>query len=433
MWILSAYGAGRDPPLQLFGGYPREQSFEEVRLHHYQLAASGNEQQAIQDVQNLVSNAEQQMQTALNDVDGAIKYIVNGEKEHPNRIDTCIAKGGSTAQIQTSSGSQQPTSALSQPSAFGRPSAISTAPQSTTSAFGRPTGAFGQPSAPVSAFDQPSSIGQQPTAFAQPSGFGQPSQLGRPSTSFGQPSSAFGQPSSSAPIFGQASAPSAFGRNPQQTSAFGAPSALGANQQIPPFAKPANPFAAPSAPAQQGVFGQPSVPAASESFAKAPATTSALGQPAVATAAPPVLAFGQPSQVQPSAFGQAQGSQTSGAFGQASNQTTSSAFSNPNTASVSGGSQKHATRNARGDLTSWNGKPVIYVDEEPFFKRSDGGLEKIWFPKGPPPFKKELDLPDEVYDDATKENYMYMKQHGAFKDGIMPVLPPKREWVDWDF
>lgn len=38
-WPLSAYGLGRYAPAQLFGGFPREQSFEEMRLHHY-LASS---------------------------------------------------------------------------------------------------------------------------------------------------------------------------------------------------------------------------------------------------------------------------------------------------------------------------------------------------------------------------------------------------------
>jgi nucleoporin NUP42 len=46
-WILSCYGPGRDAPEQLFGGYPREQSFEEMRWHFVQAAASGNQQQAV--------------------------------------------------------------------------------------------------------------------------------------------------------------------------------------------------------------------------------------------------------------------------------------------------------------------------------------------------------------------------------------------------
>ncbi|KAI8219928.1 Nucleoporin AMO1 [Colletotrichum sp. SAR 10_86] len=46
-WILSAYGPGRDAPEQLFGGPMREQSFEEMRLHHVMATASGNPQQAV--------------------------------------------------------------------------------------------------------------------------------------------------------------------------------------------------------------------------------------------------------------------------------------------------------------------------------------------------------------------------------------------------
>lgn len=46
-WILSAYAPGRDAPDQLFGGYPREQSFEEMRLHYMKGKAEGNEQKAV--------------------------------------------------------------------------------------------------------------------------------------------------------------------------------------------------------------------------------------------------------------------------------------------------------------------------------------------------------------------------------------------------
>lgn len=46
-WILSAYAPGRNAPEQLFGGYPREQSFEEMRLHYMMGKAAGNEQQAV--------------------------------------------------------------------------------------------------------------------------------------------------------------------------------------------------------------------------------------------------------------------------------------------------------------------------------------------------------------------------------------------------
>lgn len=46
-WILSAYGPGKDAPVQLFGGPMRELSFEEMRLYHYQESAAGRQQQAV--------------------------------------------------------------------------------------------------------------------------------------------------------------------------------------------------------------------------------------------------------------------------------------------------------------------------------------------------------------------------------------------------
>lgn len=49
--------------------------------------ASGNPQQAVQEADRIYQAAEQQMQTALKDVDGAINYIVRAENEHPNRIE----------------------------------------------------------------------------------------------------------------------------------------------------------------------------------------------------------------------------------------------------------------------------------------------------------------------------------------------------------
>ena len=50
-WILSAYGPGRGAPIQLFGGMPREQSFEEIRLLHYKAVAEGNPQRAVRILQ----------------------------------------------------------------------------------------------------------------------------------------------------------------------------------------------------------------------------------------------------------------------------------------------------------------------------------------------------------------------------------------------
>ncbi|RQM08310.1 hypothetical protein DH86_00003812, partial [Scytalidium sp. 3C] len=91
-WILSAYGPGRMAPAQLFGGPLREQSFEEMRLLYHLGLSSGNPQQAIQHANQLQQAAEQQIETVLRDIDGAISYIIDSEKTHPNRIDIC--RGG---------------------------------------------------------------------------------------------------------------------------------------------------------------------------------------------------------------------------------------------------------------------------------------------------------------------------------------------------
>ena len=86
-----------------------------------------------------------------------------------------------------------------------------------------------------------------------------------------------------------------------------------------------------------------------------------------------------------------------------------------------------------GRLTTWKGKPVDYIDDVPCIKSPDGGYEKVLFPNGPPPLTKSAELPDEQYDEGTKESYRFMRTKGVFKDGIMPNLPPKRIWCKWDF
>ena len=456
-WILSAYGPGRDAPLQLFGGHPREQSFEELRVRHYELVAQGNQQQAIQEAQELVNNAEQQIQTALNDVDGAVNYIVNGENEHPNRLDMCRAKGATPTQPQTSAPNQQITSTFGQLSSlaptFGQPS--------TTSAFDRPSvPSFGQPSVPTSTFGQPSAptFGQP----SQPSAFGQPSSLGRQTTSFGQPSSTFGRPSIPAPTFGQPSAPSSLGAPQQQNNAFGKPSGPGLLQQ--PAAAAKNPFGQPLAPTPAPTFGQPSAPSQQSAFGR-PSTLNpspAFGQSATSGA---ISGFSQTSTAPPNPFGQPTAPSTTGSFGQpltaAPNpfgQRTSTAnqpfpfvqtsgTSNtlqpptlpvPNRANVRSTSGQgtngiQVQKDSQGKITTWEGFSVRYFDDEPCYKSNDGSWQRIWFPDGPPVFTKSVELPVEAYDEATKANYRHLKETGTFQDGIMPALPPRREWCSWNF
>ncbi len=520
-WILSAYGPGKDAPTQLFGGHPREQSFEELRVRHYELATQNNQQKAIQEAQTLVANAEQQVHTALNDIDGAIKYVIDGENEHPNRIDMCKAKGAPAPQSPNPSTNQQSAPAFSQLSSaaqtssskFGQPSSSSPpfGQPSATSTFGRPSApAFGQSPAPVSAFGDPST-----STFGQPSTFGRPGALGRPTTSFGQPSSSLGQPSSSfgkpslsAPAFGKPATPTSFD---QRTSPFGDRTGINANPQqlinpsqpsnpfgqssapthrnpfvkssAPASAQP-NPFGPPSAPASTlaSSFGPPSVPSQPSVFGRssAPSTASAFGQPQASklptgpgqlSTAPsnpfgqpsgPQTAstFGQPSRPGPSPFGQPPSKARTfyanrpvPAFGfdiasmkfparplTSSNSDTvqqpTAPIANgaaPKPASIKATSSVQVQKDMQGKVRTWNGKSVSYVDDEPCYKGIEGSWQRIWFPDGPPVFTKTADLPDEVYDEATKENYKHVKEYGAFKDGMMPDLPPRREWCTWDF
>ena len=358
IWILSSYGPGKSAPRQLFGGLPREQSFEEMRARHYELAAQGRQQEAIQEAQTLFDNANQQNQTALNDLKGAMQYVSLGEQQHPNRNDIC-RETSTTATVGS-----QPMSAPS-PSGFGSV----------------PTGSsFGRPSAPA----------QQPSRFGQSSAFR----------------------STSSPF-----APRAHAQFAQPSVTSGAPAAR--------FGQPSNPFAQTRA-AQQSGFSQPSAPASSQSQTS---FTNTQAQPASNTS------FGKPSQGSNGAFGSQGNSipavnpfvkpQETGtsSFGQASSL---------NAPAETGGQLTDARKDAQGKLVSWKGKPVTYVDDEPCFKRPDGAWEKIWFPE-PPVWKNSQEPPDDAYDEATKEAYRYAKKHGRFPGDKIPLLPPKKEWISWDF
>ncbi|KAL8377114.1 hypothetical protein RB595_007995 [Gaeumannomyces hyphopodioides] len=322
-WILSAYGPGRDAPEQLFGGFPREQSFEEIRLMYEEGVAMGNPQAALSQIEGVYREADSQMQNALSNLDGAMAYIIDAQNKNPNRL--------SLVQNNTSgvfaAGRQQ-----QQATPFGQP----------TTGFGAPSaGGFGAPPATPAAsgggFGQPSALGQKTSAFgapafgeaAQPSagGFGQPSALGQKTSAFGtpafsqgaQPASAFGQPPKPGggfgqPAFGRLAAP-AFGESTSMGGAapggFGQPSALG--QKASPFgpvaATGSTPFGGNATPSP---FGQPAQTNTASPFGVTAASTNTsgggFGQPSALGGGG---GFGQPSTLgsgggfgQPSALGQ---------------------------------------------------------------------------------------------------------------------------------
>lgn len=405
-------------------------SFEELRLRHYELAASGRQQQAIQEAHALLNEAEQQNATALKDVDGAIKYVLDGENRHPNRHDVCKARGADPTKLQGPSGS---TTSFSQHSPFvSQPQALS--------AFGR---------APTSAFSQPPPLGQPNPSFGQPTSLGQPSAFSRPTS---QPNAAFGQPSNPGSGFGRSPfspAPSTAVTN-QPTNSFQSAKPQPFGQ--PPPSAPRNPFGQLATQAAPNPFGQP-IPQAQNAFSRdsapqfPPQPTNSFGpRPnpssytfAQQTPPQPTSVFGNPSAPL-SAFSQQSNSASAASSSRPSNPAPPNAFAQPNapTAPMAtpfnalSQTPNNARRDTNGKLLSWKGQPVSYIGELPCYKNPNGSWERIWFPDGPPDFLKAESLPDVQYDEGTIQNYLQLRQTGRFKENIIPALPPKREWLSWD-
>ncbi|KAL2816802.1 nuclear pore complex assembly-domain-containing protein [Aspergillus cavernicola] len=421
-WIFSCYGPGRNAPRQLFGGPQRELSFEELRLRHYDAAATGNPGPAIQEAETLYNEAVNQMEVILKNIDAAVKYITDGAKEHPNRID--IVKGNTD--LGTSQG----------PSAFGQPSALSQTPAFAPPGFAQQASSqpsFGQPS-----FGQPS--------LGQASGFGQPSVVG-PSSSFGQP--AFGQSSFGQPSLGQSSfdQPSSMGTSAfSQASGTASPfSQISSQTQAPSssFGQP-SPFA--QAAQQPSGFGQPStIPATTSDFATPSQSANPFGQPQ----AP----FGQSSQG-PSPFGAAAQQAAPSAFGQPAGGAPQPAaapsapvgagpagvlkIDNPNDLNPIPPPTGETRRDPMTKkLMSWKGQPVKYINNEPCYlhPQDQKTAVRIFFPDGPPVEASLRDAqanPDQ-YTPEIAEQYEFFVKNGFFKDGLIPSVPPKTEWVSFDF
>lgn len=436
------------------------------------------------------------MQTALSDLDGAIKYITDAANSHPNRLDICNAKGGGSSQPQQPSTNLQAgirgpsgSSSFGQP-LFGKPAAPafgqSSFGQASAPAFGKPS--VGQAPAPAPAFGQPSGLAQKPTVFGQPSNlnpapafgqnrspspFGQTQQAAKPfgmqqpqqQPAFASQNNAFGQPSSTEPqassIFGQQPAPGPsypLAKAPTITSAFGQPAAAPANlfgqaavpQASNAFSKtstpqPAsNPFGSKDSTQNLDTFdelkqraapafGQPTAPASTGIFAK-PAAQTVIDQ-----LAPPAATgmFGRPAAQ--TTAGQAAAPASTGLLRKPPPRAMAVGSTAPST-QAKPGPPTHAKfgQDQRGNriLLSWQGQEVTYIYDDPCMKHpGDGGWQKIWFPEGPPTFtSKTQEYPEGyVLDDAARENFKYFVQHGVGSDGLIPDMPPPRDMISWNF
>ncbi|EAQ90405.1 hypothetical protein CHGG_02340 [Chaetomium globosum CBS 148.51] len=498
---LSCYSPGKDAPEQLWGGYPREQSVEEIRLHFMMGAMAGNLQGALNDIQMLHQNAQQQIQHTLSNVPMAIQYIVEAGKNHPNRIDVCKgaegdsttggAFGGSTNAFQQPAPPANPFGAPATPAttggAFGQPAALGQKPnpfgtpapapafgqhtQPAASGFGQPAApAFGQPAAlggstpfggstqPTSAFGQTATLGAKPNPFGAPtqtsapafgqSGFGQPAALGAKPNPFGAAAGgggAFSSASQSAPTnspFGQPA------QQPQQTQSTSLPFGQTANNQ-----PAANPFGQPAAqPAAANPFGQPAT-APANPFGQPPQqqqpqqqqpATNPFGAPA-ATAAP-ANPFGQPATSSPFSTPAATTSAAAPAPNPFSQPSTSAPAPGPAGANGTGPYGPDATRqhpdlstyaaqNPDKTLRMFKGKPVLYEELKPgtrpvpVLRNFDGSMVRIWMPNGAPAYTTQTEAEPEKYQDPTvMQQWKAFVDTGKFAGGIMPEVPPKREF-----
>ena len=438
---------------------------------------------------NDLSGAAKYIADGANEHPNRIDIVAGNTSANPSQAPTsgqsAFGQASTTSQPSGAFGNNSATwgnrSAPSQPSAFGQPS---TAGQS--SAFGQPSSlgqgsAFGQPSAvgQSSAFGRTSSLGQgsafgQPSAVGQSSAFGQPSSLGQGSA-FGQPSNmggqgAFGKPGFGQPAFGKPAAT----QSPFGQPAFGQPSAPaapfgGAAASASPFAnvnqqnKP-SPFAAqPAAAANPSPFGQaaPQNPAAPSPFGQ-PSAPSGFGQPSQNPSP-----FGQPQQSQPqkpSPFGQPSAPAGANPFGAAQQPAAAAPavapfgqpapvqvpavnndvgppvfmqIDDPNEMNPLPQLNGETRRDPSNRLLQWKGRPVNYENNYPCYlhPKDNKTLVRINFPNGAPDPStfRQSQGKEEDYTPEITEAYQYFLKNGKFKDGIVPAVPPRKEWIGFDF
>ena len=88
-------------------------------------------------------------------------------------------------------------------------------------------------------------------------------------------------------------------------------------------------------------------------------------------------------------------------------------------------------------LSTWKGQPVKYIDNNPCYLHPQDRQTyvRIFFPDGPPDQASLRDATgkSEEYTPEVTEQYEFFVKNGYFKDGIIPSVPPKTEWVSFDF
>jgi nucleoporin NUP42 len=47
--------------------------------------------------------------------------------------------------------------------------------------------------------------------------------------------------------------------------------------------------------------------------------------------------------------------------------------------------------------------------------------------------RKDLEAESEMYTEEVRKAYEYLAREGRFEGGMMPAVPPLREWTSYDF
>jgi nucleoporin NUP42 len=90
----------------------------------------------------------------------------------------------------------------------------------------------------------------------------------------------------------------------------------------------------------------------------------------------------------------------------------------------------------------FKGKPVSYEvigsrhpKVEPVVRNFNGTITKICFPDGALKYTSETEAASRAeYDDpVVQRQWAAFVQTGKFEGGLMPEVPPKREYCMWDF
>lgn len=90
----------------------------------------------------------------------------------------------------------------------------------------------------------------------------------------------------------------------------------------------------------------------------------------------------------------------------------------------------------------FKGKAVAYrhlksddkEKETPVIANFDGSVAKIWFPDGAPPYNRDTEAEDAAaYTPPVMQQWKVFVETGKFAGGMVPEVPPKREFCAWDF